>query len=68
MKRKISLLLGLLVMVLSFIGCAKTEEPIEYDEAAVGQMIDFLIQYSESVDEASQIGRASCRERVSHQV
>ncbi|EOS79783.1 sodium pump decarboxylase, gamma subunit [Dorea sp. 5-2] len=53
MKRKISLLLGLLVMVLSFTGCAKTEEPIEYDEAAVGQMIDFLIQYSESVDEAS---------------
>ncbi len=40
-------------MVLSFTGCAKTEEPIEYDEAAVGQMIDFLIQYSESVDEAS---------------
>lgn len=53
MKRKISLLLGLLVMVLSFTGCAKTEEPIEYDEAAIGQMIDFLIQYSESVDEAS---------------
>lgn len=53
MKKKISLLLCLLVLVLSFTGCAKTEEPIEYDEATVGQMIDFLIQYSESVDDAS---------------
>ena len=40
-------------MVLSFTGCAKTEEPVEYDETTIGQMIDFLIQYSESVDDAS---------------
>lgn len=51
MKKKISLLLGLLVLVFSFTGCAKTEEPIEYNETAVGQLIDFLIQYCEDVDD-----------------
>lgn len=53
MKRKISLLLCLLLTVFCFTGCARTEEPVEYDETTVEQMIEFLIQYCESVDDAS---------------
>ncbi len=53
MKKKISLLLCLLLTVFCFTGCAKTEEAVEYDETTVDQMIEFLIQYCENVDDAS---------------
>lgn len=53
MKKKISLLLCLMLAVFCFTGCAKTEEAVEYDEVSVEQMIEFLIQYCENVDDAS---------------
>lgn len=51
MKRKISLLLCLILTLLCFTGCAKADEPVNYDEALVGQTVEFLIEYCNSVDD-----------------
>lgn len=53
MKRKISLLLCLMLTLLCFTGCAKTDEPVTYDEALVGQTVEFLIEYCNSVDDVT---------------
>lgn len=53
MKRKFSLLLCLLVCFLSFTGCAKTDEAVEYDEAVITQTVEFLIEYCNTVDDAA---------------
>ena len=53
MKRKISLLLCLLLGLLCFTGCAKEEEPVKYDEAVIGQTVDFLIEYCNTVDDVT---------------
>lgn len=53
MKKKISLLLCLLVCFLSFTGCAKTDEPVEYDETTITQTVEFLIEYCNTVDDAA---------------
>ena len=53
MKKKISILLCLLLGLLCFTGCAKAEEPVRYDEAVIGQTVDFLIEYCNSVDDAT---------------
>lgn len=61
MKKKISLLLCLLVGILCFTGCAKTEEAVEYDETTLTQTVEFLIDYCNTVDDAAldQWGRYS---------
>lgn len=53
MKRKYSLLLCLLACILSFAGCAKTEETVEYNEAAIMQTVEFLIEYCNTVDDVA---------------
>lgn len=53
MKRKFSLLLCLLACILSFAGCAKTDETVEYNEAAITQTVEFLIEYCNTVDDAA---------------
>ncbi len=52
MKKKISLLLCLLMTVLLAAGCARTDETVEYDEADIEQVTEFLIEYCNSADEA----------------
>lgn len=51
MKKKISLLLCLLAATLCFTGCASTDTEVEYDEAAVEQTTEFLIEYCNGADE-----------------
>lgn len=53
MKKKISLLLCLLVGLLCFTGCAKTDESVEYDEITITQTVEFLIEYCNTVDDAA---------------
>ncbi|MGN1266747.1 MAG: OadG family transporter subunit [Dorea sp.] len=50
MKRKISLLICMLVMVFSFTGCASTESEITYDEVSIEQVTEFLIDYCANSD------------------
>lgn len=40
-------------MTLCFTGCAKTEETVEYEEANIQQVADFLIQYCDSADDVT---------------
>lgn len=51
MKKKISLLLGMLMFILCLTGCASTNETVEYDEATIEQATEFLIQYCQNADE-----------------
>ena len=53
MKKKISLLLCLLMTVLCFTGCASKDDTVEYDEASIEQVTEFLIEYCASADEAT---------------
>jgi len=41
------------MMVLVFTGCAKTDETVEYDEADITQVTEFLIEYCNSADETT---------------
>lgn len=43
----------MLLMILSFTGCASKETTLEYDEASVEQVTEFLISYCMSADEAT---------------
>ena len=43
----------MLLMVLSFTGCANTNETVEYEEAEIEQVTEFLINYCNSADEAA---------------
>ena len=52
-KKKISLLFCLLTMILVFTGCAKKEEAVEYDKASIEQMIEFLIESCQNMDDES---------------
>ena len=51
MKKKISLLLCLLTTILLAVGCGSTEETVEYDEASIEQVTEFLIQQCSAADE-----------------
>lgn len=51
MKKRISLLICMLLMILSFTGCASKETTLEYDQASVEQVTEFLISYCMSTDE-----------------
>ena len=53
MKKRISLLICMLLMILSFTGCASEETTLEYDQASVEQVTEFLISYCMSTDEAT---------------
>lgn len=50
MKKRISLLICMLVMVMSFAGCS-AKSTMEYDEASLSQVAEFLIGYCNSADE-----------------
>lgn len=50
MKKKISVLICMLVMVMSFAGCA-AKTTVEYDEASIEQVTEFMISYCNSADE-----------------
>lgn len=53
MKKRISLLICMLLMILSFTGCGSEKTTLEYDEASVEQVTEFLISYCMSTDEAA---------------
>ena len=42
----------MLVLLFSFTGCARTEEQVEYNEAMMGQVTEFLVEYCANADEA----------------
>ncbi|MBR6518111.1 MAG: OadG family protein [Oscillospiraceae bacterium] len=44
----------MLMTVLTFTGCAAEQAPVAYDEAAVVEVCDFLIDYCASIDEATK--------------
>ena len=43
----------MLLMILSFTGCASEKAPLEYDEASIEEVTEFLISYCMSTDEAT---------------
>lgn len=54
MKKKISLLLCMLTAVFAFTtGCGQEKETIEYDEAMVSQVVDYVFTYFPDYDDAS---------------
>ena len=53
MKKKISLLICTLLMILSLAGCGNEKAPLEYDQASIEQVTEFLIGYCMSTDEAA---------------
>lgn len=53
MKKRISLLLCMLVMILSFTGCSGEKATLEYDEASMEQVTEFLINYCMASDETT---------------
>lgn len=53
MKKKISLLLCMLAAVLTFTGCAGKTTTVEYDQASLEQVVEFMIQYCSGADEAT---------------
>ena len=53
MKKKISLLLCMLAAVLTFTGCASKITTVEYDQASLEQVVEFMIQYCSTADEAT---------------
>ena len=52
MKKRISLLICTLLMILSITGCGSEKAVLEYDQASVEQVTEFLISYCMSTDEA----------------
>lgn len=52
MKKRINLMICMLVLLFSFTGCARTEEQVEYDAAAMEQVTEFLVDYCANADEA----------------
>ncbi len=53
MKKQLSLLLCLLAAIFLVSGCARTDETVEYSEADVEQVTEFLIEYCNSADETT---------------
>ncbi len=53
MKKKINLLICMLVLLFSFTGCARAEEQIEYDEAMMEQVTEYLVGCCVGADEES---------------
>ena len=51
MKKRISLLICMLLMILSLTGCGGEKAVLEYDEASIEQVTEFLISYCMSADE-----------------
>ena len=45
MKKKISLLGLILILVFSFSGCGKSDDTVEYDQEQLEQYADFIVQY-----------------------
>ena len=52
MKKRISLLICTLLMILSITGCGSEKAVLEYDQASIEQVTEFLISYCMSTDEA----------------
>ena len=52
MKKRISILLCMLVVILSFSGCASKKAEMDYDKASIEQVTEFLIDYCNEADEA----------------
>ena len=46
MKKKISLLGLILILVFSFSGCGKSDDTVEYDQEQPEQYADFIVQNS----------------------
>lgn len=44
MKKKISLLGLILILVFSFSGCGKSDDTVEYDQEQLEQYADFIVQ------------------------
>ena len=53
MKKRISVLICTLLMILSLTGCGNEKAPLEYDQASIEQVTEFLIGYCMSTDEAA---------------
>ena len=53
MKKRISLLICTLLMILSLTGCGNEKSTLKYDEASIEQVTEFLISYCMSTDEAT---------------
>lgn len=51
MKKRISILLCLSMVLLALTGCAKEKETLEYDEGTIEQVTEFLIEYCNSSTE-----------------
>lgn len=51
MRKKISLLLCAVVAMLCFTACESSQEPVEYNEAAIDQTTEFMINYCANADE-----------------
>ena len=52
MRKKISLLLCVLAAMLCFTACGSSKEAVEYDEASMEQVTEFLIEYCSNADDA----------------
>ena len=52
MKKKISLLGLILILVFSFSGCGKSDDTVEYDQAQLEQYADFIVQNFSMMGEA----------------
>ncbi len=50
MRKKISLLLCALAVMLCFTACESTEESVEYNEEAIDQTVEFMIDYCSNAD------------------
>lgn len=53
MKKKISLLICMLLMILSLSGCGNKKETLEYDEASIKSVTEIMIQICMTLDEAT---------------
>lgn len=51
MRKKISLLLCVVAALLCFTACQSSEESVEYNEAAIDQTVEFMIDYCSNADE-----------------
>ena len=52
MKKKISLLGLILILVFSFSGCGKSDDTVEYDQEQLEQYADFIVQNFSMMGEA----------------
>lgn len=53
MRKKISLLLCVIAVMLCFTACKSSEDAVEYDKAIIEQTAEFIIEYCSNTDEAT---------------